>query len=219
MANFFDDIADSYVFDLPGFGQSPTPPETWGTEDYAKALNSWLNENNIEKAIFIGHSFGCRVALRLAAQNPEKVAGLSLIAAAGLKRKRSLYFKIRASLLELTSRLAGLSDKVFKTSLKARFASRFGSKDYRNSGDLRSVFVRTINEDLTETAKKVTCPTLLVFGENDDQTPPEFGLRYKSLLKDAELIILPNHDHYSVLAGGRHPVQAALKRFMEKLNS
>ena len=58
MAQFFDDFATSHLLDLPGFGQSPNPPENWGTEDYAEALVGWLTEKDIKKAIFIGHSYG-----------------------------------------------------------------------------------------------------------------------------------------------------------------
>src|SRR5579864_6491568 len=75
---------DSWLVDLPGFGDSPLPPGPWGTEDYADAMAEWLATLPPGRKIWIGHSFGCRVGLQLAARHPQAVEALFLIAAAGL---------------------------------------------------------------------------------------------------------------------------------------
>src|SRR5690606_32666322 len=82
------------LVDFPGFGTSAPPPEGWGTAEYADAMASFLRENFPGKAVWAGHSFGCRVGLQLAARHPDLVAGLFLIAAAGLKRKRPLHERL-----------------------------------------------------------------------------------------------------------------------------
>lgn len=190
------------LIDLPGHGESPPPPESWGTEDYADAVAGWLKDQNFPPVIWVGHSFGCRVGIRLAAKYPERVKAMGLIAAAGLKRKRPplkrLYFYLRIKLFKAL--------KAFLPQGEARekILSKFGSADYKNAGPMRAVFIRTVNEDLSETAKGVRCPVRLVFGTNDTETPPEFGARYKALMPNATLLLLEGLDHYSVLTNGRH---------------
>lgn len=195
-------IGTHVLIDLPGHGESPPPPETWGTEDYADAIAGWMKDQNFPPVIWVGHSFGCRVGIRLAAQYPERVKAMCLIAAAGLKRKRPphtrLYFFLRIKLFK------ALKAFLPQGETREKILGKFGSADYKNAGPMRSVFIRTVNEDLSETAKGVKCPVRLVFGTQDTETPPEFGTRYKTLMPGAEFLLLDGLDHYSVLGAGRH---------------
>ncbi len=47
---------------------------------------------------------------------------------------------------------------------------------------LRAVFVRTVNEDLTESAQAIACPVLLIWGGDDRETPPWLARRYRELI-------------------------------------
>ena len=55
------------------------------------------------------------------------------------------------------------------------------------------------NEDLSECAKKITCPTLLIWGTNDEAAPIEEARELESLLSDGALIELPGCTHYAYL--------------------
>lgn len=207
-------IGDHTLVDFQGFGQSPAPSEAWDSGDYAEAMADYIRTQTDQKIFWVGHSFGCRVGLELAARHPDLVSGMCLIAAAGLKRKRSpfkkAYFKARIALYKFLKKLIpfGLpEDWLMK---------KFASTDYQNAGAMRQILVKVVNEDLTEAAKKVECPVLLIFGENDDETPPEFGERYKSLIKDAELIVMGGFDHYTILSDARHQVVHKIKGFIEQ---
>ena len=208
-------IGTHLLLDLPGFGESPPPPEDWGTQEYADAVASWLKDQNFPRVIWVGHSFGCRVGIRLAAKYPERVKALCLIAAAGLKRQRPplkrLYFFLRIKLFKAL--------KAFLPQGEARekILAKFGSTDYKKAGPMRTIFIRTVNEDLTEAARAVRCPVRLVFGANDTETPPEFGTRYQSLMLDAELLILDGLDHYSVLTSGRHQAVKVLSDLVREV--
>lgn len=202
------------LIDFPGFGGTAPPQDVWGTGDYADACAAMLREIAPGKTIvWAGHSFGGRVGIQLAARHQGLLAGLVLIAAAGLKRKRP---PLQA--LQLWARV-----RVFKL-MKALFPARaekmraqMGSADYRNAGAMRPIFVKTVNEDLADAAKQVACPVLLVYGARDTETPAEYGERYQRLMPNAELSIIPNNDHYSVLGEGRHVVAKRLAGFLEKL--
>src|SRR5262245_26633086 len=91
MASSLAPLGKHILIDFPGFGKSAPPPQSWDTGEYADAVASLIRTRVGGKVIWIGHSFGCRVGLQIAARHPELIAGLFLIAAAGLKRKRPLH--------------------------------------------------------------------------------------------------------------------------------
>lgn len=202
------------LVDFPGFGQSPVPSSLWGPEDYADFMAAFIKSLSPKKIIWIGHSFGCRVAVHIGSRYPDLISAMCLIAAAGLPRKRhlheKLYFKFRIALYKFLKKITtlGLSETWLK--------SKFGSSDYRNAGAMRDILVKTVNENLTEQAKQITCPVTLVFGLKDDQTPPEMGERYQKLIPNAQLIELAGYDHYSILDEGRHQLALIVKSFLEK---
>ncbi len=204
------------VIDFPGFGKSDEPPEVWGTEDYADAIAQWINEQNIAPIIWVGHSFGGRVGIQLAARYPELVSGMFLIASAGLKPQKplhkKLYLKFRIAIFKFLKKLIplGLSQDWLK--------SKFGSSDYKSlSGIMQKIFIRTVNEDLNEQAARIKCPVTLVYGENDHETPPKMGYALEKLIKNAKMILLEGQDHYTVLQGGHHQVALLLKQFIKAL--
>ena len=207
--------ARSALVDFPGFGASPLPPGVWGTADYADACADWLVELPPGRRIWIGHSFGCRVGLQLAARHPEMIDALFLIAAAGLQPRRSPKQKLRLTARRWAFRLA--RSLVPEGPARERLRRRFGSADYASAGPLRPILSKTVSEDLTEVARRVRCPTVLVYGDNDRETPPETGERLRALIPDSRLYLLRGFDHWNVLTEGRHQVAHRLAEFVESL--
>ncbi|MBL0718069.1 MAG: alpha/beta hydrolase [Alphaproteobacteria bacterium] len=208
---------ENVLFDFPGFGKSDSPDKIWGTEDYADFINEYLKKEKEKDTYIIGQSFGCRVALRFSNKFPEKVKGLILISAAGLKRKRSLFFKVKAFCLKCIGRFLKYVDLVFKTKLKSAYSNRFGSSDYKNAkGIMKNIFVKTISEDLSNIASNIDTNTILIYGEKDEQTPPEFGKRYNNLMKNSKYIELPQFNHYNILSLGRHQLKNIIFNFITK---
>lgn len=201
------------VLDFPGFGKSSEPPESWGTADYSDAVASWLRRQDFGKIIWVGHSFGGRVGIQLAARHPDLVDGMFLIAAAGLKPKRPLYKRISMKGRVLTFKF--LKNFVPAALDNDRLMKKFGSSDYKNAGPLRKLFVRVVNEDLKDEAARITCPVKLVYGTLDTEARPEMGERLQKLIPNAELVLLPGEDHYTVLNGGHHQVASLLNRFIK----
>ncbi|TMJ01583.1 MAG: alpha/beta hydrolase [Alphaproteobacteria bacterium] len=213
LAQSFSRMHPSGVIDFPGFGRAKPPPETWDTAAYADAVADWLRSLSPRSLIWIGHSFGCRVGLQIAARHPGLLRGMVLIAAAGLPRQRSLLetirLKARSRVYKLASRLAP------NEAARERLRARFGSADYRNAGPMRGILVKVIQEDLTQVASTVTCPTLLVYGKQDTETPPEIGERLARLIKNAELVVLDGYDHYDILSRGQHQVATQIRKFLD----
>ncbi len=203
----------SVLIDLPGFGASPAPPEPWGTADYADAMAEWLGRLPPGRRIWVGHSFGCRVGLQLAARHPDAVDGLFLIAAAGLPRQRSPAEQISVVARRWAFRLARQFTPEGAT--RERLRARFGSADYAQAGDMRPILVKTVGEDLSAVARAIRCPAVLLYGDQDRETPPDTGTRFAALMPRSRLVVLRGFDHWSVLTEGRHQIVQRLDEFME----
>ena len=67
------------VIDLPGHGKSECIAETHSMELMAEVVNTILEENNIEKARFMGHSMGGYIGLAFAEMYPNKIEQLVLL--------------------------------------------------------------------------------------------------------------------------------------------
>lgn len=205
-------VARSYLIDFPGFGDTPRPEEAWGTEDYANHIVTFLRETHgLERFTWVGHSFGGRVGMRIAAQYPTLLDHLVIVASPGVprsvstaqklrRRKNGWEFKIRKSLAKGPDALEALE-------------KQYGSVDYIHSREIgmRDIFVRTVNEDQTDTLPQITCPTTLLYGGQDFETPVEIGKKLASGISDAKLIVCPHYDHISILDRGRHQIALSVK--------
>jgi len=207
--------ADSLLVDLPGFGASPLPPGPWGTEDYATAMAEWLCGLPERRRIWVGHSFGCRVGLQLAARHPETVTALFLIAAAGLQPHRSLVTRLR----RMPRRLVFRAMRVMTPEgpARERLRERYGSSDYRTAGAMRPVLVKAVNEDLTDVACRIRLPVVLVHGDGDTESPPQIASRLHALIPGSELHLLHGFDHVTILGDGRHQVIHLLGELLANL--
>jgi pimeloyl-ACP methyl ester carboxylesterase len=80
------------------------------------------------------------------------------------------------------------------------YRKKTGSQDYRNaSGVMRATLVKLVNEDLRHLLPAVDAPTLLLWGENDTDTPLASGQIMQQLIPQAQLIIFTNAGHFPFL--------------------
>ena len=149
--------------------------------------------------------------MQLAARYPDSVQGLFLIAAAGLQPRRSVQGRLRLSARRLMFRLA--RSVVPEGPARERLRRHFGSADYAKAGPLRPILSKTVGEDLSEVAERVRCPTALVYGDQDRETPPEMGERLQALIPNSRLYLLRGFDHWNVLTEGQHQLIHRLAEF------
>ena len=177
--------AKHVLVDFPGFGDTPKPPEAWGTKNYADHVAAFIQSKTDRPVIWVGHSVGCRVGLQLAAHYPELIKGLFLIAGAGIPKQlplhKSLYFKGRIKLYKLLKKLIpfGLPEEWL--------IKKFGSADYKKADPvIRRILVKVVNEDLRDIVPQISCPVHFVYGENDTETPPKIGQTLSGLISDSK---------------------------------
>ncbi len=192
------------VVDFPPFGKSGKNIERWNIFTYVNMVISLCEHLGIKRCDVLGHSFGGRVALLLAALRPPLVTSLTLVDAAGLKPKRKLSYYF----------------KVFRYKLSKKFGRKnqnAGSEDYRNMPDnLKAVFVEVVNAHLDEYCLLVAAPTLIIFGKEDNATPIYMAKRFHSLIKGSQLVILEDAGHFSFLDSPLSFTRA-LNKFWEEI--
>lgn len=190
------------ILDFPGFGGSEIPDFAYTIYDYTELLHEFLNELEIKNPILIGHSFGGRVAICYASR--YEVKKLVLFGSPFIKREKN-----------------GLKVKMFKTLKKISFLNglaeymknHMGSEDYKAAnGVMREILVNTVNTDLSECARKITCETLLIWGNNDEAVPVSEAKLLEQTIPDSALIVL-NGTHYCYLENLNH-VASILEHFI-----
>ena len=91
---FFSKWYKVYSPDLKVFGKNKDMPYPYSLNDYIRELKEYFNENGIVKPHIIAHSFGGRIALKLAKENGELIDKIVLTGTAGLKPKRTFKYRI-----------------------------------------------------------------------------------------------------------------------------
>ena len=178
------------IIDLPGFGDSEEPKEVWSVEDYCCMVEELLKKIKVKKPTMIGHSFGGRVSIVYASRND--VDKVILFGSPCIRKEEKLSLKVRTlkfmKKVPVINKLEGFAKK------------HIGSRDYKNASDMmRKILVETVNKDLSEYAKKITAPTLLMWGDNDSEEPVENARELEGIMKDAGLVVFPNSTHYAYL--------------------
>ena len=192
------------ILDFPGYGNSEEPDEVLGVKDYAMIVHELALKLKIKKPTLIGHSFGGRVAICYGAL--YEVNKIVLFGAPCVRVKKSLTLKEK--ILKKAKTLPGMGRI-------AEIAKNYiGSTDYKQaSPKMREILVKTVNEDLSDYAKKIKAPTLLIWGEDDEAAPLEEARLLEKLLTDGALIVLPG-THYCYLEN-LYQVKNIIVNFME----
>lgn len=185
------------AFDLPGFGESPPPPGGWGTPDYAAFVRAVLSEVGVARAHFVGHSFGGKTSLYLAATHHGVVDKLVLVDPTGLRSAPSA--KVRAKrALSKVGKIIALAGPVGRA-VQGALYRRIASSDYQEAGPMRSTLVRVVNEDLASLLPAVGSSTLIVWGTEDDAVPVAHGRTMERLIPDAGLVLFEGAGHFPYL--------------------
>lgn len=180
---------DAVAPHLPGFGTTDEPPAVWGTEDYADLVAEAIRP--FGPVVVVGHSFGGRVAVRLAARHPELVRGLVLTGVPLLRPPATSKPKPQ---FRVVKALVGWG--ILPQSMLEKQRRKHGSRDYVNaSGIMRGVMVRAVNEDYSDDLAMVRVPVRMVWGENDPEAPMPLGRTAAELIDGASFRIVEGGGH------------------------
>jgi len=194
------------VIDFPAHGASSRPPKPWGVSEFANCIKELIVALNIAPCDIVAHSFGGRVALYLGANAPQLVKRLVITGGAGLRKpqteeqkKRSQRYQQHKKLFENIIAWGGPFKTLGEKGMR-KLRQKFGSADYNAlDEEMRKTFVKVISEDLSPLLPKIQASTLLVWGENDQDTPLWMGKEMEKQIPDAGLVLFENDDHYAYL--------------------
>ncbi len=181
--------------DLPGFGQSDSPKNTWGLSEYASFVSEFCKKINLNVDYLVGHSNGGAISIKLVAQKLFKPKKLILLASSGV---RSDYNGRNKAL-----RIVTKTGKIITTPLPKSIKSKIRKKVYDTVGSdmlvaehLQETFKKTVAEDITELSAKITIPTLLIYGSEDKATPVEYGEIFSKKIQNSKLVEINGAGHF-----------------------
>ena len=201
-------LGDDYrlvSFDWPGQGlSSPVTNDKYDFLALTNYLNDILASLNIEKAVLVGHSIGGGVAMNFVVENPDRVKALVLIGAVGLKIDRSdeasRVFKLTkypgmTTALRYLSPYKVMESEVIKTYGGEAFVNEMIVDRFYEmllNGNNREIYIKTLNqilssEPLDVRIGRLSHPTLLIWGEEDELVDIKYAKRLKSIILSARL--------------------------------
>jgi pimeloyl-ACP methyl ester carboxylesterase len=187
---------DVIALDLPGFGGTQPPQKAWGLSDYAAFIEHFLEKIDAKDVyVVLGHSNGGAIAIRALSEGRFGAEKLVLLASAGI---RGVY-KGRLRVLRIATKFG----KALTYPLPKSAKNRLRHKAYKTIGSdmlvaehLQETFKKVVNDDVRADAAKLDMPTLLIYGEEDEQAPPWYGETYRQLINHSTLEILPSAGHF-----------------------
>ena len=207
--------------DFPGHGESSLPPHPWHVSDFLDSTLKLMDRLGLEQPGIVAHSFGGRVTIKLAAAFPKRAARLLFTAGAGVMPPATLGKRIKrlvgatAGKLRSVAHSAAPSTDAVADRIGRKLFPYLASADYKNAGELRETLGLVVSEDLTSQLGKIRSKCLLVWGDQDQDTPLYCGQTMKRLIPDSELVVFHGAGHFPYVDQMQKFNMLALKFFRE----
>ncbi len=186
---------------MRGHGLSDKPERGYAMADFAADIVAFMDTVGIERAVLVGHSMSTAIALKTAADYPERVAGVTLIGAFA-------HFRDTPAMTELHEAVFGFGD-----TCGGEFALAFQESTLANMIPQR--FLDTVvNETLCMpgyawrgavqgliefepcgAAQRIHAPTMIVWGDKDAYCPRSDQHELRATLCSSRLFTLPGVGH------------------------
>lgn len=175
--------------------------KVWTVEEYA----AWADKHIPDGAVALGHSNGGRILLNLAAKKPDKLKHLILLDSAGIyeeSAKRNLSKKVSKTFAPL---------KKVKV-LRKVYHRLLGASDYdRAPENMKETLANMISSDKNLDLSKVTTPVSILWGKQDNVTPPHQAEAMHQALPSSTLTFYANWTHAPYISDYQGLARAILK--------
>ncbi len=172
-----------YVPDLPGFGKSGKPPHVLSVVELSNALAAWMEEASLERAAFLGNSFGCQIIADLSVRHPGRIERAVLQGPTMEPWGRTVLRQIGRFLLDMPQEpLSLLAIELL---------------DYLSAGTVRSwrTLRYALEDRIEEKLPNMRMPTLVVRGSRDRIVSQRWAEEVTSLLPLGRLVVIPGAAH------------------------
>lgn len=194
--------------DLPGSGLSaPDPTGNYSDARSVELLLALMSRLDVERASLVGNSIGGRIAWMFAAEHPERVEKLVLISPDGFASPGFDYGKkpevpagvklmryvLPKPLLRMSLAPAYADPAVLTDALATRYHDLMRAPGSRDA--LIARMEQTVLVDPVPLLKKISAPTLLLWGEQDALIPLSNAADYVKAIPRVTLVRLPRMGH------------------------
>lgn len=165
--------------------------QIWKLQDYVAWLENELKAE--QQVILLGHSFGGQLAIRYTAQHQQQVEKLILIDSSGI-RDWALPAKLKRRIFFI---LAKIGKIFFRGEFFRKILHKVArEKDYLSASPLlRKTMVNVINEEIKTDLAQIFCPTLIIWGEDDNVTPLKFAYFLSKKISNNNVKIIEQARH------------------------
>jgi pimeloyl-ACP methyl ester carboxylesterase len=199
-----------YTIDLLGFGRSDRPAIRYSARLYISLISDFAHQVIGEPCVLVATSLAAAYAIALGARDPERFPALALIAPTGLVRlNKSAGISNEAGRLAVEAPIVGTA--MFNGLVSKRSLRYYLEKTYADDSivtdDLVEIYYWTshqrgarhapaafisgqLNIDVRHALRRLTQPTLLVWGEEGSAAPIEEYRGFRAIKPDMELAVL-----------------------------
>ncbi len=196
LSSKFSDSYTTIALDLPGFGSSQIPKTAWGLDEYAVFVAEFLQKLQIKDvAVLVAHSNGAAIAVKALSHELMQPKKLVIYGGAGIRqvqKGKKKFLRIMASAGKpVLMALPGSTRK----KVRGKWYEAIGS-EMLLVPEMEATFKKTVSEDVVSLTRNILIPTLLLYGENDEATPPLYGQIFFENFPNAQLEIVGNAGHF-----------------------
>ena len=217
-------LKDSFTcvsYDLRGHGDSPVPPTPYSLDELVEDLEALRIKLGHEKIHIIGHSLGGMIGPAYALAHPENVSSVGLLStAAGRTDEDRAKLQAVGEAMEskgIAQVLGTFIDRWYTDDFIEQHPDRVEARlqQVRDTPDevFLSVFWIYARTEMAPWLHQITCPCLVLTGENDGGCNPRLNRFIADQLQDATLIIL-DHLKHAILIEAPDQVVTQLKPFL-----
>ncbi len=179
------------ALDLPGYGESELPPSIESNDDYAAFVSEWMQVAGWDHAVVVGSSMGGRVCLQLALEHPERVNGLVLVNASGIRVPGvETLSPGDVSPEEFMQAIFYRPSPVVVRAGAATSAAWYGTMEKLTAKPLK---------DMTPLLPRIRAKTLILWGEHDRVLPPAFADAFHQGIPDSQVAMIERAGHVPML--------------------
>ncbi len=196
--------------DLKGFGASDAPDDrsTYSMDAYADELAALLDEAGAAKVVVVGLSMGGYIAFSLWRRHKDRIAGLVLADTRaeadppeGVEKRTGQQKLVGeegpGALTDgLLGALLGPQTKDSKPEVVEKVR---GLMDQPAAGYIGALEAMKQRVDSTADLSSIDVPTLIIVGEDDALTPPNFSRSMHEQIAGSRLVVIPGAGHLSNL--------------------
>lgn len=182
--------------DMPGMGLSERPDWMRDVSDYVLYYRDLLDTLGLQAPFIVGHSLGGWMGAELAVFYPERVGKLVLSNAAGIRVKGSPIGDLFAmNPQEIVA--ACFEDPMAALVLMPREMNvDYVIQQYREATTLASLAWNPGHDPkLERRLARITCPTLILWGEKDRLIPPIYGKTFHERIPGSKLVMMEGAGH------------------------